>query len=93
MKLSLPNRTFNAQHTYFFAISGKLLRENMQKHYKPHIIYLTTEENKSQAVRKQFFFLMRSCSIRRLVLHSDNDYMQKSTSCDLRLSTRRWIKF
>jgi len=32
MKLSLPNRTFNAQHTYFFAISGKLLRENMQKH-------------------------------------------------------------
>jgi len=28
-----------------------------EKHYEPHIIYLTTEENQTQAVRKQFFFL------------------------------------
>jgi len=32
MKLSFPIRSFNAQHTYFLAISGKRLRENMQKH-------------------------------------------------------------
>jgi len=80
MKLSFLIRTFNAQRTYFFAISGKLLCENMQKHKEPHRIYLTTEENKSQAVRT-VFFLMQSCSIRSLVLHSDNDHMQKSTSC------------
>jgi len=36
-------------------------------------------------------FLMRSCSIQSLVLHSDNDHMQKSTSCYLQLSTWRWI--
>jgi len=34
-------------------------------------------------------FLMRSCSIQSLVLHSDNNHMQKLTSCDLRLSTWR----
>jgi len=56
MKLSFPVSTFNA-HTYFFAISENLLHENMQKHEEPHRIYLTTEENQSQAVRKQFFFL------------------------------------
>jgi len=41
--------------------------------------------------QKTVLFLMRSCSIQSLVLHSENDHMQKSTSCDLRLSTWRWI--
>jgi len=27
-----------------------------KQHQEPHIIYLTTEENQSQEVRKQFFF-------------------------------------
>jgi len=43
--------------------------------------------------QKTVLFLMWSCSIQCLVLHSDKDYMQKSTSCYLRLSTWRWIKF
>jgi len=30
---------------------------------------------------------MRSCSVQSLGLHSDNDHMQKSTLCVLRLST------
>jgi len=41
--------------------------------------------------QETFLFRMRSCSIQSLVLHSDNDHMQKSTSCDLRLSAWRWI--
>jgi len=66
---------------------------------------IANEENQNQAVRKQFFFLcevvaskvlcvlflMRSCSIQSFVLHSDNDHMQKSISCDLRLSIWRRI--
>jgi len=35
--------------------------------------------------------LFRSCSIQSLVLHSDNDHMEKPTSCDFRLSIWRWI--
>jgi len=50
VKLSFHISTFNAL-TYFFAISEKLLHENMQKNTKNHTIYLTAEE-RSQAVRK-----------------------------------------
>jgi len=52
---------------------------------------LTNEENQSQAGQETVLFLMRSRSIRSFVLHTDNDRMQKSTSCDLRLSIWRWI--
>jgi len=87
MKLSFPVRAFNA-HTYFFAISEKRLHENMQKNIKNHAEFIQElRTNQSQAVRKQFFFLC--CGIQSLVLHSDNDHMQKSTSCDLQLSTWR----
>jgi len=56
MKLSFRIITFNA-HTDFFAISNKLLHENMQKTQEPHISYLTTEEKSKPSVRKQIFFL------------------------------------
>jgi len=91
MKLSVPISTFNA-HTYFLARSEKLLHENKQKTPRTTKNLFNNWENQSQAVRKQFF-PMRSCSIQRLVLHSDNNHKQKSTSCDLRLSTWRWSKF
>jgi len=90
MKLRFPVSTFNA-HMYFFAISEKLLHENMQK------TLITTQNlfnnwGKSKpSGHKTIPFLMRSCSIQSLVLHSDNDHIQNSTSCDLRLSTWRWI--
>jgi len=54
---------------------------------EPLRIFLTSEKETQQALRKHFFFLMRSCSIHILVLHSGNGHMQKSISCYLRLST------
>jgi len=39
MKLSFPVSTFNA-HTYVFAISEKLLHENMQKKAKNHTEFI-----------------------------------------------------
>jgi len=56
MKLSFPISACNT-HTYFFATSENLLYENMQKTLRTTQNYLTTEENQSQAERKQFFFL------------------------------------
>ena len=55
-KLSFLISAFNA-HTYFFVTSEKVLYENMQKTLKTTQNFLTTEENQSQAVRKQLFFL------------------------------------
>jgi len=80
MKLSLPIGAFNA-HTYFVAISGKLLHENMQKTLRTtHNLFNNWGESKPSG-QKTVLFLMRSCSIQSLVSHSDNDHMQKSTSC------------
>jgi len=59
-----------------------------KKCYAPLRICLTTEKNTASA-QKIFPFLMRSCSIHILVLHSGNSHMQKSISCYLRLSTWR----
>jgi len=89
MKLNFAISTFNV-HTYYFARSEKLLHENKQKTLRTTNNLFNNGENQSQVVRKTVFFLMRSCSIQRLVLHWDNDHIQKSTSCDFRLSTWRW---
>ena len=88
MKLSFPVSTFNA-HTYSFAMSEKCLHEICKKHEEPHRMYLTTEENQSQAVRKQFFFLCEVVASKVWCHIRTNDYMQKLTSCDFRLSTWR----
>jgi len=56
MKLSFSVSTFNA-HTYFFARSEQLLHENKQKTLRTTNNNLFNNwENRSQAVRKQFFF-------------------------------------
>jgi len=90
MKLGFPISIFNA-HTYFFAISEKVSHENMQKTLRiTHNLFNKWGKSKPSC-QKAVLFLMRSCSIRSLVLPSDNDHMQKSTSCDLRLSIWRWI--
>jgi len=90
MKLSFPVSIFNA-HTHFFAISEKRLHENMQNTLRnTHNLFNNWGKSKPSG-QKTVLFLIRSCSIQSLVLHSDNDHMQKSTSCDLRLSTWRWI--
>jgi len=91
MKLSFPISTFYA-HTYFFAISEKLLHENMQKTLRTTQNLFNNWGKSKPSCQKTLLFLMRSCSIQSLDLHSDNDHMQKSTSCDLQLSTWRWIK-
>jgi len=57
MKLSFPISTFNA-HTYFFAISEKLLHDNMKKNAKKHTICLTTEEKSKPGDQKIVIFLM-----------------------------------
>jgi len=51
-----------------------------KKYYKPHIIFLTTEEKPQPSGKKTVPFLMRSCSIQSLVLHSGNGHMQKPKS-------------
>jgi len=38
-------------------------------------------EKSKPSCQKAVIFLMRSCSIQSLMLHSDNDHMQNSTSC------------
>jgi len=55
MKLSFPISTFNV-HTYFFAISEKLLHENKQKTLTTTKNLFNNWQNQSQAVRKQLFF-------------------------------------
>jgi len=90
MKLSFLVGTFNA-HTYFFARSEKLSHENMQKILRTTQNLFNKWGKSKPSCEKAVVFLMRSCSIQSLVLHSDNDQMQKSTSCDLRLSIWRWI--
>ena len=60
MKLSFPLSTFNA-HKYFLAISEKRLDENMQKkHYEPHRICLTTEENQAKRSENSSFSYAKS---------------------------------
>jgi len=88
MKLSFLISALNAD-TYFFAIFEKLLHENMQKTLRTTQNLFKTEEKSKPSGQETVLFLMRSCSIQNLVLHSDNDHMQKSASCDLRLSTWR----
>jgi len=62
MKLSFPISTFNA-HTYFFAISEKLLHENMQKTLRTtHNLFNNRGKSKASSM-KTVPFLMRSCSI------------------------------
>jgi len=92
MKLSFPVSTFNA-HAYFFAISGKRLHESMQKTLRTTQNLFNNRGKSKPSGQKTVLFLMRSCSIQSLVLHSDNDHMQKSTSCAFQLSTWRWMKF
>jgi len=92
MKLCFPIRTFNA-HAYVFAISEKRLHEKKQKTLRTtQNLFKNWGKIKANG-KKTVHFLMRSCSIQSLLLHSDNDHMQKSRSCDLWLSTWRWIKF
>jgi len=88
MKLSFPISTFNA-HAYFFAISEKLLHEKMQKTLRTTQNLFNNRGKIKANGKKTVHFLMRSCSVQSLVLHSDNDHVQKSTSCDLRLTTWR----
>jgi len=92
MKLSFLVSTFYA-HTYFFAISEKLSHENTQKILRTTQNLFNKRGKSKPCCQKAVLFLMRSCSIQSLVLHSDNDHMQKSTPCALRLSIWRWIKF
>jgi len=56
MKLSFPVSTFNAIRT-FSQYLKKFAWKYAKKHYEAHRICLKTEENQTQAVRKQFFFL------------------------------------
>jgi len=92
MELCIPVSTFNAL-TYFCAIYEKLLHENMQRTLRTTQNLFKNWGKSKPSGQKTVLFLMRSCSIQSLVLHSDNDHMQQSTSCDLRLSTWRWMKF
>jgi len=79
-----PICTFNA-YAYFFIISEKTSYIKIyKKYYEPHRIYLTTEEKPKPSGQKTVPFLMQSCSIQILVLHSGNGHMQKSTGCYLR---------
>ena len=55
-KLSFPICTFNA-HTYFFAMSEKLLHENMKKTRRTTKNLFNNCENQSKVVIKQFVFL------------------------------------
>jgi len=55
MKFSFSISTFN-EHAYFFAISKKILHENMQRTLRTTKNVFNTEENQSQAVRKQFSY-------------------------------------
>jgi len=90
MKLSFSVSTFNA-HTHLFAISENLFHQNMQKTLRTTQRLFNNWGKSKPSGKKTVLFLMRSCSIQSLVLHSDNDRMQKSTSCDLWLSTWKWI--
>jgi len=90
MKLNFRIRTFNV-HTYFCAISEKPLYENMQKTLRTTQNLFNNLGKSKPSGQKTVLFLRRSCRIWSVVLHSENDHMQKSTSCDLRLSTWRWI--
>jgi len=75
MKLSFSISTFNA-HTYFFAISEEFFHENMSKTLRTtHNLFNNWRKSKSSG-QKTVLFLVRSCSIQSLVLHSDNDHMQ-----------------
>jgi len=65
MKLSFPVSTFNA-HTYFFAISEKLLHENMQKTQRTTDNLLNNWGKSKTSGQKTVLFLMRSCSIQIL---------------------------
>jgi len=89
MKLSLHITAFNA-HAYFFAISEKVLHENTLR--TTNNLFNNWEKSKPSC-QKIVYFLMRSCRIQSLVLHSDNDHMQKSTSCALGVCTWKWVKF
>jgi len=80
MKLSFPVGTFNA-HAYFFAISEKLLHENMHKTLRTKHNSFNNWGKSKPSGQKTVPFLMRSCSIQSLVLHWNNDHMLKSTSC------------
>jgi len=75
MKLSFLVSTFNA-HMYFFAISEKLPHENMQKILRTTQNLFNKWGKSKPSFQKAVLFLMRSCSIQSLVLHSDNDHMQ-----------------
>ena len=56
MELCIPVSTFNPIGT-FVQYMKNFCMKICKEHYEPHRIYLKTEENQSQAVRKQFFFL------------------------------------
>jgi len=75
MKFSFPVSIFNA-HMYFFAISEKLLHENMYKTLATTHNLFTNWGKSRPSGQKTVLFLMRSCSIQSLVLHSDNNHMQ-----------------
>jgi len=56
MKLSFPISAFN-DHAIFSQYLKNFCMKICKKHWEPHIIYLTTEENQSQAISKQFHLL------------------------------------
>jgi len=73
-------------------MSEKRLHENMQKTLRTTHNLFSNWAKSTPSGKKTVPFLMRSCSIQCLVLHSGNDHMQNSTSCDVRLCTWRRIK-
>jgi len=75
MKLSFPVSTFNT-HGYFFAISEKRLHENTQKTLRTTQNLFHNWGKSKPSGQKTVLFLMRTCSIQSLLLHSDNDHMQ-----------------
>jgi len=69
------------------------LHENIQKTLRTTQNLCNKRGKSKPSCDKAVLFLLRSCITESLVLHSDNNHMQKSTSCDLRLCVWRWTKF
>jgi len=56
-KIKFPCQYIPCAYALFRNIWKTFSWKYVKKHYEPHRICLTTEENQSQAVRKQFFIL------------------------------------
>jgi len=63
----------------------KLLHNILQKMLRTTYNLFNKWENSTASDQKTFHFLIRSCCIQILALHSGNGHMQKSTLCYLQL--------